>query len=661
MLTATYHVYSGLTPKLVKHFILFLTLLLIVASCRPLPQKNPVASINKFSDPAIRAIYTWQDERKTDSLLPYLTHQNLIYRQEAALAFASVQDKKVIPDLSNLLRDKEVPVRKAAAYALGQISEPTAELILIEQLARETAPAAKAEMLEALGKCATQNGLDFLTNFATSDPVIQAGQAWGLYRTNAKNLNYTSAIITAARMLSAAHQQPTRLGAAYFLARTPHLDLTGQLTPIMNAAQSDPSAEVRMAATQALGKIKSDQVTPILVRLVQQDPDYRVQINALRALNNAKFSQIKEVVYKNLRHKNPNMAIATADFLLAEAPAEEEKRLLENAKNAANWRVRSTLFGAVLKLHPNNPQVQEIIRKAYAQTTNLYEKAALLTAVGQDISAYPFIQKITFSGTSPVLASYGMQALADMRSNKAFPSAFKETFAQLFRQAIESDDRAMMGIAASVLQNPELHFREAYPDYTFLKTARDKLSLPQDMETYLELEKTINYFQGTIPASTPQNPFNHSINWQIIQSLPRNQRVQLTTGKGNITLQLLVEEAPGSVANFVALTQSGFFNGKNFHRVVPNFVVQGGDPRGDGWGGTNYSLRSEFANLRYLEGYVGMASAGKDTESCQWFITHSPTPHLDGRYTIFAKVITGMQVVHQLEIGDELVRVEFMD
>jgi len=115
------------------------------------------------------------------------------------------------------------------------------------------------------------------------------------------------------------------------------------------------------------------------------------------------------------------------------------------------------------------------------------------------------------------------------------------------------------------------------------------------------------------------------------------------------------------VANFVALTQSGFFNGKNFHRVVPNFVVQGGDPRGDGWGGTNYSLRSEFANLRYLEGYVGMASAGKDTESCQWFITHSPTPHLDGRYTIFAKVITGMQVVHQLEIGDELVRVEFMD
>jgi len=123
---------------------------------------------------------------------------------------------------------------------------------------------------------------------------------------------------------------------------------------------------------------------------------------------------------------------------------------------------------------------------------------------------------------------------------------------------------------------------------------------------------------------------------------------------------LLVEEAPGSVANFIALTQSGFFKGKNFHRVVPNFVVQGGDPRGDGWGGTDYSLRSEFANLRYLEGYVGMASAGKDTESCQWFITHSPTPHLDGRYTIFAKVTAGMEVVHQLEIGDPLVKVELI-
>jgi cyclophilin family peptidyl-prolyl cis-trans isomerase len=177
------------------------------------------------------------------------------------------------------------------------------------------------------------------------------------------------------------------------------------------------------------------------------------------------------------------------------------------------------------------------------------------------------------------------------------------------------------------------------------------------METYQVLDKTIRYFAGEPPSDNPKNPFTHPINWTIVQHLLPHQPIMLQTTKGPITLQLFTEEAPGTVANFVQLVQQGFYNGKNFHRVVPNFVVQGGDPRGDGWGGTEYAIRSELANLRYLEGYLGMASAGKDTESCQWFITHSPTPHLDGRYTIFARVTAGMEVVHRLEIGDVITSV----
>jgi cyclophilin family peptidyl-prolyl cis-trans isomerase len=132
------------------------------------------------------------------------------------------------------------------------------------------------------------------------------------------------------------------------------------------------------------------------------------------------------------------------------------------------------------------------------------------------------------------------------------------------------------------------------------------------------------------------------------------------TSKGPIVFQLLVEAAPGSVASFVELIEQGFYNGKNFHRVVPNFVAQGGCPRGDGWGSADYNLRSEFADLRYGAGAVGLASAGKDTESCQWFITHAPTPHLDGRYTIFAQVVSGMNVVSSLEISDGIERVELL-
>src|SRR5690606_11045699 len=102
------------------------------------------------------------------------------------------------------------------------------------------------------------------------------------------------------------------------------------------------------------------------------------------------------------------------------------------------------------------------------------------------------------------------------------------------------------------------------------------------------------------------------------------------------------------------LAQKNYFDNKSIHRVVPNFVIQGGCKRGDGWGSENYSIRSEFSMLRYKTGSVGLASTGKDTEGTQWFITHSATPHLDGRYTIFAEVVDGLPVVDYIEVGDKV-------
>jgi cyclophilin family peptidyl-prolyl cis-trans isomerase len=116
-----------------------------------------------------------------------------------------------------------------------------------------------------------------------------------------------------------------------------------------------------------------------------------------------------------------------------------------------------------------------------------------------------------------------------------------------------------------------------------------------------------------------------------------------------------------TVLNFVTLAKrKTFFPGTVFHRVVPNFVVQGGDPRGDGWGGPGYSLRSEFFPATYSTGSVGMASSGKDTEGSQFFITHSPQPHLDGRYTVFGRVIRGMAVADAIQIDDTVVDVDLL-
>jgi cyclophilin family peptidyl-prolyl cis-trans isomerase len=128
----------------------------------------------------------------------------------------------------------------------------------------------------------------------------------------------------------------------------------------------------------------------------------------------------------------------------------------------------------------------------------------------------------------------------------------------------------------------------------------------------------------------------------------------VSTDKGAFTMELLPEDAPLNVDNFVELARRGYFNGIAFHRVVPNFVVQGGDPRGDGNGGPGYQIRCEINEVSYDRGAVGMALSGKDTGGSQWFVTHSPQPHLDGGYTVFGRVTQGMEVVDRLARGDRI-------
>ncbi|MCI0496348.1 peptidylprolyl isomerase [candidate division KSB1 bacterium] len=132
----------------------------------------------------------------------------------------------------------------------------------------------------------------------------------------------------------------------------------------------------------------------------------------------------------------------------------------------------------------------------------------------------------------------------------------------------------------------------------------------------------------------------------------------IKTNKGNLTIQLFAEEAPLTVANFVKLSEEGFYNGIIFHRVVPDFVIQAGCPRSDGWGGPGYMIRCEINPKRYDRGTVGMALAGKDTGGSQFFITHTPQPHLDGRYTVFGQVIQGLNVLDEIQPFDAIEKIE---
>lgn len=139
-------------------------------------------------------------------------------------------------------------------------------------------------------------------------------------------------------------------------------------------------------------------------------------------------------------------------------------------------------------------------------------------------------------------------------------------------------------------------------------------------------------------------------------------RAVLTTTKGSFTIDLLPEDAPLTVDNFIKLARSNYFNGLEVHRVVPNFVMQDGDPRGDGNGGPGWSIRCEINMVRFERGAVGMALSGKDTGGSQWFVTHSPQPHLDGGYTVFGRVNeTGMKVVDQIVRGDKIASVRIVE
>ncbi|MCB0576023.1 MAG: peptidylprolyl isomerase, partial [Saprospiraceae bacterium] len=174
-------------------------------------------------------------------------------------------------------------------------------------------------------------------------------------------------------------------------------------------------------------------------------------------------------------------------------------------------------------------------------------------------------------------------------------------------------------------------------------------------EAYMALDKTLAFFEERPAPLKPVIPNNHPIDWEEMKKFSARSTVTIATGKGPIVLELYPLWAPGSVANLLRLANSGFFNGKNFHRVVSNHVIQGGCPRGDGYGALDYSIRTEIGLVWFDgAGYLGMASAGPDTEGTQFFITHSARPHLDGKFTIFGKVRSGMEVVDQIQPGDQI-------
>ena len=684
-------------------------LLLLLAACARTPR--PRADLNnKYHDATIRQIGTAQDERNFAALLPFLTNPNPTYRREAALALASVQAPVVVPGLLPLLRDAEPSVRRAAAYALGQIGDSTIVDSLRMRVLEEKDGQVRRYVHEALGRTVTRRSLPELWRVETlTDTARAAALAWGLSRAALRGLVSPESIRRTVLVLNSPKLPDRgRLAAVVGLSRTRGFDADlARLTEttLLRMAQKDRSYAVRAAAASTLGRIAAlvpvpatslpteaavttaaiapaAPVTPtspigktavgpaaVLAHLATKDPDYRVRLSAIRALpfGPGNYGASRTAVFYALRHDRALVALTAAEWLLAHAKGEAGASLatLADGNKQASLRVRAALLRVAVR-HASpaaRPSLVEAIEKRYPTVPTVYEKGFLLEALGEDPTAFDFVRQEAFgAGQSPVVAGYALASLLAMRREADFPAARQADFAAAMRRALAGGDVAQIGSAAEALADAKLYPEIQAADVAALHQAQVKLQLPREIEAWQGIQQALNKLEkATKPKPSPlATAQQHPIDWAVVQSVPLGQQVRLRTSKGIILLELKPNEAPGAVASFVTLISQHFYDNLYFHRVVPDFVAQGGDPRGDGNGSAPYNLRSEFGDLRYEEGSVGLASAGKDTESCQFFITHTPTPHLDGRYPIFAQVVGGLDVVHKLDIGDQILAVELV-
>lgn len=661
-----------------KYIYLFLALIFLACQNDNQTQKTSQNRLkqsnlqiqNKFSDTTLVNIYTLQDQRKTKALLPYLKHKNPKYREAAALAFASIQDEKAIPYLNPLLKDKSITVSRASALALGQIADEKAIPALIPQAQKEENITVKATILEAIGKCADDNALTFLNSLDFENDSLKWGQANGIFYAALRgeiNESGTKKIFS----LLDLHKEENEVGkvsapfvriiASQYVARFRQKYKINQYqAELTDYLELDNEEEVRANLAKALSELSHSQVVEdALVYALSVENSIYVSVEVIRALEKFNYKSCKKVVLDKLKSSHPQIALEASNFFKSKAEKTEVNTLLDLAEKTKFWQVKVNLLTAVYRLN-EAPEIESMLKNSFDLSKSKYEKGFLLMALAEKKKNFDWIkQKLYSKKNNAVIRTYAFEALQKIRQNSTKDENLHKKFGQICRYAIESQDVALVYLASEALQNPDWHYKSFFPNQSFMRDVLKELDLPLKIEAYQALNKVISFISNKPPSPTPTFTDNLP-DWEHIKSISPTQKLRFKTERGDFEIQLLVNDAPASVSNFLKLAQKGFFEGKSFHRIINNFVTQGACPRGDGFGGQNLLLRSEFNYQRYDFGSMGLASAGKDTESCQFFIAHSSIPHLNGRYTIFAKLSEGKEVLQKLMVGDVIKKVEFM-
>jgi cyclophilin family peptidyl-prolyl cis-trans isomerase/HEAT repeat protein len=626
-----------------------------------------------------------EDARAIDTALvaQLLGHPLPQIRGRAALAAGRIRDRQATPLLLRALADADASVRAQAAFALGELADSSAVVVTaLSRLALSAADPAAAEAAAALGQIGVADGRAALDALLATDNAPAALReaallaAWRLPR---------AASTSAAVLRWAAHQDAgTRWRAVYALGRSGGVTTVPPL--LVAATDADPLVRstalrgLRAALVDSAG-LRPSALTAIMAAAA--DPHPHVRVGAIRLLPGYRQeSAVLPLLMSRLRDVDANVAVAAAQALgevadpaagTALGSVVADAALLDGFRAAAlaawvrtdaaaataeaaawadssRWLLRMNAARALQAAGWAHaaPTLERLARDAHPLVAAEALNAARTT--GDSVPALRRLYLEQLGAGHPLVraaAARGLERMATAADLDMLLHAYDRARQDSVRDAAIAVATALGAVARA----------GAPVNRVFL--ARFGGTPPTDPAVYRAVERHIGAPAGwprpeTLPAPRPLDFYADVVRSLVAPQLAGEAapRVAIGTSHGEIVLELAAAEAPLTVHNFLSLVERGYYAGTRWHRVVPNFVIQDGDPRGDGSGGPGYAIRDEINPLRYLRGTLGMALSGPDTGGSQFFITHSPQPHLDGGYTVFGRVVAGMEAVDRV-VQDE--------
>lgn len=618
------------------------------------------------------------------------TFADTVVRSRTAMAIGRIGDSRGLPLLQALLEDGEDNVRPSAAFAMGLLRDTNAVAPLIRALG--TAPGADLlttrEIITALARIGGRDASEFFADalsgrgqLVTPDTSLALQQ----FVFEAWRLGPEAPVGEMARYVSDTSAD-LRWRAIYSVSR-----LRRAARPAggaVSAALSDKLPLARAMAARALNRTWSDSggldrnaVAGLLARVLADD-DAGVRINALRSLGTFQLPQYTKQVIRLLNDPLPNVAIEAVSTLGELGGPEATAALVETLDAKKGYAMRREAMMALARTD------SAALRKAlppFATANDWRERA-----IAAEASAIAFPEE----GPEAFLGDQDSRVVAAalLAWNASAPPD-DTTLVARARPLLSSSDFMVRAGAAQALARaaspsdaPALTtmFRRAQADSaTDAATAAldallaiSKGSAPGSDAVQSDFLKAVprqpNYqlrawAEDNWPALAsqwgPVSPINTGRTPQDYRDIVRRFVLPLSADrlphifidvdqKGTIEVELFGSDAPLTVANYLRLVQGHYFDRLRFHRVVPNFVAQDGDPRGDGNGGPGYAVRDEINMNRYMTPMVGMALSGPDTGGSQWFINLSPQPHLDGVYAVFGRMVNGQGTLQRVVQGD---------